>query len=237
MASADWAILANSLSSGVVDRGVTAGITPPNGGGSFVYGFNSLAPTPGAVGLYTGQVNFAPMAKGGSVRAALKRGLSGGPGNFSPLLFIGLQAADVTSSGYLLGLSDEDPHHIVLRKGALSGGIPSSPVTTVPGPTNGVLRRSTASFANNTWLQLRLDMVVNLNGDVVLKCFQSDVVAHVVTTPTWTAIPGMDDFVDDALGVNSASAPFTSGYAGFGMRSLDITRRAFFDQVEILRQL
>ncbi len=236
MASSDWGILANSLSVGVVDRGVTAGMAPPNGGGSFVYGFNSLAQTAGSVGLYTGQVNFAPMAKGGSIRGALKRGQSGGPGNFSPFLFLGLQAADVTASGYLLGLSDEDPHHIVLRKGAFSGGIPSSPVTTVPGPTDGVLRRSTASYANNTWLHLRLDMVVNLNGDVILKAFASDL-ANPVTAPVWSAIAGMTDFVDDALGVNSGSAAFTSGYAGFGMKSLDITRRAFFDHVEILRQL
>ncbi len=235
MASSDWGILANSLSTGVVDRGVTGGMTPPNGGGSFVYGFNSLAQTSGSVGLYTSQVNFAPLAKGGSVRGALKRGLSGGPGNFSPFLFLGLQAADVTASGYLLGLSDEDPHHIVLRKGAFSGGIPSSPITSPP--TNGVLRRSTASIANNVWQQLRLDMVVNLNGDVILKVFASDVVANAVTVPDWQPVAGMADFVDDALGVNSGSAAYTSGYAGFGFKSLDITRRAFFDQLEVLRQL
>jgi hypothetical protein len=233
VASADWGVLANALSIGVVDRGVTAGIAPPTGGGSFVYGFNSLANTAGSVGLYAAQVNFAPMAKGGSIRAAIKRGQSGGPTNFAPFLFLGLQAADVTAQGYLLGLSDEDPHHIVLRKGAFSGGVPAGAVT-VP-PTNGILRRSTASFANNTWLHLRLDMVVNLNGDVILKCFQS--VLGDVTTPSWVAIAGMTDFVDDALGVNSSSAPFTSGYAGFGFKTQDITRRGFFDHVEVLRQL
>lgn len=234
MASADWGILANSLSTGVVDRGVTSGMTPPNGGGSFVYGFNSLANTVGSVGLYSGQVNFAPMAKGGSVRGALKRGASGGPLDFAPFLFIGLQAADVTASGYLLGLSDEDPHAIVLRKGAFSAGIPNSPVTDPP--TNGVLRRSTATHANNTWLHLRLDMVVNTNGDVILKVFQSDL-ANPVTAPSWVAVPGMADFVDDALGVNSGSQPFTSGYGGFGFRSANITRRAFFDHLEVIRQL
>lgn len=236
MASSDWGILANSLSSGVVDRGVTSGMTPPNGGGSFVYGFNSLANTAGSVGLYTGQVNFAPMAKGGSIRGAFKRGQSGGPLDFSPFLFLGLQAADVSASGYLLGLSDEDPHHIVLRKGAFSAGIPNSPVTT-PVPTNGVLRKSTASYDNNTWLHLRLDMVVNLNGDVILKVFQSDLAANAVTAPSWVAVAGMDDFVDDSLGVNSGSAPYTSGYGGFGFRSANITRRGFFDHIEILRQL
>ena len=235
MASADWGILSNSLSSGVIDRGVTGGMAAPTGGSSFVYGFNSLSNTAGAVGLYTAQVNFAPMSKGGRITGAMKRGQSGGPTNFSPFLFIGAQAADVTANGYMLGLSDEDPSVIELRKGALVGGLPAGSVT-VP-PTNGILRRSTSSFANDTYVHLRLDMVVNVNGDVILKCFMSDLGAHAVTSPSWVAIPGIADFVDDSLGVNSGSAAYTSGYAGFGFRSFDITRRAFFDHLEIARQL
>lgn len=234
MASSDWGIMDNSLSTGVVDRGVTAGMTPPNGGGSFVYGFNSLSNTAGAVGLYTAQVDFAPMAKGGRICGALKRGRSGSPTNFSPFLLIGAQASDVTASAYMLGLSDEDPSVIELRKGAMVGGLPAGAVTDPP--TNGILRRSTTSFANNTYVHLRLDMVVNVNGDVILKVFQNDL-ANPVTAPVWTAVPGMADFVDDALGVNSGSEPFTSGYAGFGFRTLDITRRAFFDHIQIARQL
>lgn len=235
MASSDWGVLANSLSTGVVDRGVTAGMAPPNGGGSFVYGFNSLSNTAGAVGLYTAQVNFSPMAKGGRISGAMKRGQSGGPTNFSPFLFIGAQAADTTANAYMLGLSDEEPSVIELRKGALVGGLPAGAVT-VP-PTNGILRRSTSSFANNTYVHLRLDMVVNVNGDVILKVFQNDLAANSVAAPVWTAVPGIADFIDDALGVNSGSAAYTSGYAGFGFQTKDITRRAFFDQLEIARQL
>jgi len=133
----------------------------------------------------------------------------------------------------LLGLGDGDPHHIVLRKGMLSTGLPD----VVPG-TQGVLRRSSATFALGTWLHLRLDMVVNQNGDVLLQVFQNDLAAHPIgTAPLWAAVPGMDEFIDDALEVNSGSPAFTSGRAGFGFFTKDVTRRSFFDAVEIYRQL
>lgn len=240
MASADWTECTNVLSIGQIDRGVTNGVARPSGGGNFVYGFNSLVTTVGAAALFNNQTNFAPMAKGGSVRGAIKRGVSGGPTGFAPFLFIGLQSPDVNDNGYLLGLSDGDPHHIVLVKGLLSAGVPD----VAPGQS-GVLARSTATFANDTWLHLRLDMIVNLTGDVLLQAFQSDLNAHAVSAPVWTAIAGiaaapgqsLASFVDDSLGVNSGSAAYTSGRAGFGFASHDVTRRGFFDQIEVARQL
>ncbi len=233
MAETDWTYLNDGLDAAAVDRGVTTGVARPPGGGNFVFGLNSLATAQGAVGLFTNQVNFAPMAKGGSVRGAIQRGQSGGPLNFAPFLFIGQQGPSVNDHAYLLGLADGDPHHIVLRKGALSGGLPD----IAPG-TQGVLRRSTGTFLPATWLHLRLDMVVNLNGDVLLQVFQNDLVAHPLgTAPSWAAVPGMDQFIDDALGINSGSQPFTSGRAGFGFFTKDVTRRGFFDQVEVYRQL
>lgn len=233
MAETDWTFLNDGLDAATVDRGVTNGIARPPGGGNFVYGFNSLSTAQGAVGLFTNQANFAPMAKGGSVRAALQRGVSGGPLNFAPFLFVGQQGPSVNDLGYVLGLGDGDPHHIVLRKGALSGGLPDIP----PG-TQGVLRRSTSTFTPGTWLHLRLDMIVNQNGDVLLQVFQNDLVAHPIgTAPSWQAIPGMDQFIDDALAVNSGSQPFTSGRGGFCFFTKDVTRRGFLDQVEVYRQL
>jgi hypothetical protein len=233
LAETEWTFLNDGLDAATVDRGVTTGIARPPGGGSFVFGFNSLATAQGVVGLFTNQTNFAPMAKGGSIRGAIQRGVSGGPLNFAPCQFIGLQGPSVNDLGYLLGLGDGDPHHIVLRKGALSGGLPDIP----PG-TLGVLRRSTATFLPGSWLHLRLDMVVNLNGDVLLQVFQNDLVAHPLgSAPTWVAIPGMAEFIDDALGINSGSQPFTSGRAGFGFFTKDVTRRGFVDAIETLRQL
>lgn len=121
----------------------------------------------------------------------------------------------------------------MLRKGALSAGLPD----VAPG-TQGVLRRSTATSTPATWLHLRLDMVVNQNGDVLLQVFQNDLAAHPLgSAPSWQAVPGMSELVDDALGINSGSQPFTSGRAGFGFFTKDVTRRGFFDHVEVYRQL
>jgi len=237
MAELDWGFLSSGLDAASVRRGVSAGFTPPSGGGSFVFGMNSLVATPGAVGLHvaaTSNPNFAPLVDdsanptGGSVRGALKRSVSSAPTGFAPFLFIGLQDANVSYLGYLLGLSDNHPHEVVLRKGTPAGGLdPSAP---------DVLRTGSATYIADTWLHLRLDMIVNPNGDVVLKCMQNDLATNPVTAPVWTPIPGIADFVDDALGVNSGSAPLVGGYAGFGFQTAAAQRRALFDHLEVLRQ-
>ena len=235
MAEADWTELADGLNIATVDRGVTTGIPRPSGGGSFVHGFNSLVVAAGSVGLFTNQVNFVPMAKGASVRGAIKRLLSGGPTGFSPFFFSGHQGTSVNDSGYMLGLADSDPYHIVLKKGVLNTGVPD---LAPDAPSNGVLLRSTATFAQDTWHHLRLDMVVNLNGDVLLQVFENDLDANPLGgAPVWVAVPGMEEFVDDALQINSGSAPFTSGRGGFGFHTSDVTRRGAFDHVEVFRQL
>ena len=233
MAENNWSFLNDGLDIATVDRGVTTGIARPPGGGSFAYGFNSLSTAQGVVALVTNQLHFAPMAKGGSIRGAIQRGISGGPLGFAPFLFVGLQGPSVNDLGYLLGLGDGDPHHVVLRKGALSGGLPD-----VPAGTQGVLRRSTQTSSPATWLHLRLDMVVNENGDVLLQTFQNDLVAHPLgSAPAWQPVLGMEEFIDDALAINSGSPAFTSGRAGFGFFTKDVTRRGFFDDVAVLRQL
>lgn len=231
MAQADWGVLANSLDATSLKRGVTNGVARPNGGGNFVYAFNSTVSTAGATGLCAAQTNFAPMAKGGSVRGAIRRGASGGPLNFAPMLFIGLQSNDVNASGYLLGLDDDDPHRIVIRKGTILTGIPALSIGT-----QGILKQGSVTYPNDTWLHLRLDMIVNTNGDVILQAFQNDLGANPVSAPIWTAVPGCEQFIDDALGINSGSAPYTSGYAGFAFQTKDVSRRGYFDHLEVLRQ-
>ena len=128
MAQSDWSFCTSSLAASECARGVTAGITPPSGGGSFVYGFNTLEVVSGAVALMCTQTNFAPTPanKGGRISAVMKRGLSGGSSGFAPFLFIGLQGTSTSDAGYLLGLSDNDASKIVLRKGTLVGGIPAA---------------------------------------------------------------------------------------------------------------
>ena len=235
MAEADWTLLTNSVSAGSVDRGVTTGITPPSGGGSFVFGFNALTASPSPVGFFVNLANFSPMAKGGRITGAIRRAGGGNDLGFSTALFLGLQGADISDEGYFLGLSDGSPHHITLRKGLFNSIIPDD----APDPTvNGVLRRSTITVAPGTYLHLRLDMVVNLNNDVILQVFQNDLVAQPLgTTPVWTAIAGMDDFVDDALAINTGSQPFLNGRGGYGFYSENSNVRAFVDHLEVFRQL
>lgn len=234
MAQADWTEMTGVLGTSIVDRGVTAGIARPNGGGSFLYGFNSLDVTEGAVALFCNLTNFAPMAKGGSIRMAMKRGISGGPLNFSPYIFIGAASSAVSSVAYMLGLSDADPSRITLRKGTLIGGVPDGDITQPP--TNGILAHSSDTISKDTYVHLRLDVIVNTNGDVVLNCFRSDLVANAVTAPVWSPIPGLDQFIDDVLQVNTGSAPLLTGRAGWGFYSKDVSRRAYFDHAELLRQ-
>jgi len=231
MAEADWTYLNDGLDIATVDRGVTAGIARPPGGGSFLFAFNSLAAVQGAVGLFCNLVDFAPMAKGASIRGCVQRGPGGGPTGFSPFMFLSCQGNSVNDTAYLLGLSDDDPHRIVLRKGAVAVGIPDS-----EGPN--VLLASGESFSQGTWLHLRLDVIVNDNGDVVLKVLRNDLGAHPLgSPPDWQAVPGMVEFIDDHLGINSGSQPLTSGRGGFGMSVADVTRRGYFDHLELLRQV
>lgn len=231
MAEADWTYLNDGLDIAAVDRGVTAGIARPPGGGSFLFGFNSLAAVTGAVGLFANLTDFAPMAKGGSIRGVLQRGPGGGPTGFSPFLYLCCQGNSVNDSAYLLGLSDDDPHRIVLRKGAVAVGLPDADGA-------GVLLKSAASYSQGSWLHLRLDVIVNTNGDVVLKVFENDLADHALgTAPDWQPVSGMVEFIDDHLGINSGSQPLTSGRGGFGFSVKDVTRRSYFDHVELLRQV
>ncbi len=245
MAETDWTALTDELNVASLDRGVTTGVPRPNGGGSFVFGFNSLVVTQGGAGYFTNQANFAPTPanKGGSIRGAIKRGVSAGAINFAPFFFIVGQGTSMNDSAYMLGLQDDSPYRVALRKGQLVQGIPSAS----PG-TSGILRRTTATFSPDKWFHLRLDAIVNLNGDVILKVFENDLDVNPVTAPVWTPVAGIEDaalvgshgagtaFVDDALGINSGSAPFTSGRMGFGFFSKDISRRGFFDHIECSRQ-
>lgn len=231
MAEADWTYLNDGLDIATVDRGVTAGIARPPGGKSFLFAFNSLAAVQGAVGLFCNLVDFAPMAKGASIRGCVQRGSGGGPTGFSPFMFLSCQGNSVNDTAYLLGLSDDDPHRIILRKGAVAVGIPAS-----EGPN--VLLASGENFSQGTWLHLRLDVIVNNNGDVVLKVLRNDLGAHPLgSPPDWQPVPGMVEFIDDHLGINSGSQPLTSGRGGFGMAVADVTRRSYFDHLELLRQV
>lgn len=240
MASSDWTVLTDSQGLSDIDRGVTAGIARPPGGGDFIYGFNALTLVPGVAALCANQAGFAPMASGGTVRGAIQRGPSAGAENFAPFFFAGLQGTTVNDMAYMLGLGDADPHHIVLAKGFLSSGLSDAE----PGSESATLLRSTAAYTPGTWLHLRLDMIVQASGDVLLQVFQNDLAQHPVHGPVWALVPGMEGpyhpsfagYVDDALGVNTGSQPLVGGRAGFGIYKADTQRRAYFDHLQVGRQ-
>ncbi|MBU1483173.1 MAG: hypothetical protein KKH12_16035 [Gammaproteobacteria bacterium] len=232
MAEADWTVLNDGLSADSLKRGAIAASAvggAPNGGGDFVYGMNSLEVVDGAAGLFVNDVNFAPAAYGQSIRGVVKRGASGAVTGWSPFFFVCAQGASVNDNGYLLGLEDDDPHRIVLRKGTLADGVPSD-------DGGGVLRSSDLTYENDTWLHLRLDAVVNESGDVVLNAYINDLDVNDVDSPVWEAIDGITEFVDDALGIASGSLPYTSGRVGYGAHVEDVTRRSLFDHIEVRRQ-
>ena len=224
MAQSDFTLFPGSLATAVVARGVTNGFTPPNGGGSWVYGWHTLQSGDGAVGMHYNDVNFAPTVRGVSARVALRR-VSGE--DCSPMLFGCLQGADVGHVGYLLGLAhDESPARLVLLKGAPSSGLELSKAIV----------QSTGSYQVDQWLHLRLDVIVQPSGDVHLQVFENDLDAHAVTSPVWVAVPGMENFVDDALGINGGGAPYLGGYVGMAYYSGAVGRYAFVDHFEVFRQ-
>lgn len=230
MSQSEWSELNNSLAAVDVSRGVSQGFTPPNGGGSFVYGYHSLTNTAGAVGKYPNQANFTPAAKGGSIRAAIQR--NGGDSQCTMMLAACLADFDVQAEGYLLGFAeDEEPGHLILRKGAPSGGLPEAGAD--------VLRKSSGTYTRGEWAHIRLDVIVQPHGDVHLQVFENaDLATNDVTAPDWQSIDGMAEYIDDKLGINSGSVPFNSGgYFGIVYRTLNINRYGLVDHVEIARQL
>jgi len=246
VAEIDWTECDDGLATASLLGGVTAGETPPSGGGTFVYGFRSASAVTGARALVTNQADYYPIttpasAGGGSISGAIKRGLSSVTTGFSPMFFLGVQASgppppSVLDEGYIIGLEDNEPHRVVVRKGRITDGVPAA-------TSENSLMRSLATESIDTWWHIMLDMIVNLSGDVVLRVFRNDLSTNLVTNPTWEELEmegandGINGFIDDALGANSGSLPFTSGYAGFAGQVSEQARRVYFDQIVIARQL
>lgn len=226
MAQADWTQLTSSLLQATVDRGVTNGQTPPAGGGSWVYGWNSLQPDEGGHGLYySADVNFAPMVKGGSIRGAMRRVLQTGA---APMFFLALQSTAIGGAGYCIGLAhDENPARLVIVKGAPSAGLAIADAVA----------QSSGTYALDAWLHLRFDVIRQPSDDVLLKVYENDLTAHDVTAPVWVLVPGLEAIVDDALGINLGTQPYLGGYAGYAYYSNGVGRYAFIDHLEVFRQL
>jgi hypothetical protein len=120
MASSDFILLTDGIDANTLLRGVTAGVTPPPGGGTNVYAWNmAVEGITGAAGFKYTALDFDPMLNGGRISGALTRLPSAGTTGFAPLIYMSLQGSSVNDTGYLLGLQDGDPSNIVLRKGSV----------------------------------------------------------------------------------------------------------------------
>ncbi|RTL06464.1 hypothetical protein EKK58_05785 [Candidatus Dependentiae bacterium] len=227
MAQADWTELIGSAPGGTIRRAVSAAYPKPPGGGTFARGFNSQSNAASVVAYYHVGTGFTPTTKGGDISSAIQRGLSAGKTNFSPFIFICLTGTNVADNAYILGPADGDPSRMVLRKGDIASGLPN----VAPGQ-QGVLRQSSEAFPDQAYYHLRLEAVKNGNDDMVINCYRSNLLVTPVSDPAiWVPIPGMDTFIDDNAGIESGSLPLASGYLGYGFRSSDISRRAYFDHI------
>jgi len=233
MAQTDFTLATDSLDSSQVRRVASNGFTPPNGGGSSVFVMHSVVNTPGVAALYYNGIGFNPTDpdKGMRITMAMKKLPSGGNLGFAPMIFGLLDPNSVNDSAYILGIGDGEPGHLVLRKGHLVDGVPD-----VAAGAQGVLARSTEAIANNVWVHLYLEIVVNAGNDVVINVKKNDLLLHSVASPVWTAVSGMPTFVDDNAGINSGSLPLTSGRGGFGMYTSESTRRCAFDHFTLTAQ-
>lgn len=209
MASSDWITVPNSLLPATVARGVTAGVDRPPGGGTHLYAWKGLGSgTVGVDALRVDVANFNPIpgSNGGQITFTAQK-KAGDQTGFAVFAFFQLQADDVTvGDAYMLGISAGDPGSIILRKGTLVGGLPDLEITDP-----GILRKSVGGVGLDEWIHLRLDVISNPSGDVILKCFQNDLSVNDATAPIWVAIDGMADFNDDSLGINSGSPGLAAG--------------------------
>ena len=231
MGSTDWTNLTGNLATNVV-AGVTdsppSGV--PNGGGTFTYGIGrTAAGADGVVGMFHNGSGWTPTAKGGKVMGAMikegKGTLSGNNLVFSPYLFCNLQGANTTDLAYFLGLTEEEPARIALAKGTLNQGLDPS--------GSHILRLSSGNVANGVWAHLRLDVIEQPSGDVLLKVFQNDLTAAAVSSPVWAAIAGMADYTDDALGYNTGTVPLLTGRMGVAARmGTESGRYVYFDHFQ-----
>ena len=238
MAEVDWTFI--GADAATIRRGVTAAFTPPpaNATNKFVFGFHSQVDSAAQSAMYLNKTNFAPLkndagsATGGVIQAALQRAPSTYTTGFSIGMFMCLQGTDVGQYAYVLGLSDNYPHEVVLAKCTLKADLKVD--------ASYVLKKGSATYNPGTWVHLRLEVIVNPNGDVVLRALQNDLNSNKVDSPSWQSISGIDDFIDDSLGINAASTghpqPLAGGYAGVFFSSTKSGCRALVDHVVVMRQ-
>ncbi|MCK5643690.1 MAG: hypothetical protein KAJ19_23015, partial [Gammaproteobacteria bacterium] len=244
MGQQDWGDLEGSLEDADLKRGVTAEISGPNGTNGFVYGYNSMDSTvTGAHGKFVNLPGFVPTGSllsspdgGGSIRGAVRRVASPNNTGMTPMLFFCCQGGPPTVNDqvYMIGLSDSDPYKIVLAKGPIVGGIVEAQEDTK------ILVSSSREYniGDGLWHHIRMDAIVEPNGDVLLKCYESDMTINDLQNPDWGIIGGFsaEGYIDGVLQINTGSAPLWGGYVGFAFAvNQALNRRGAFDGLQATR--
>lgn len=239
MAEIDWNPSTGSAPTSSIAWTVGRVVTPPSGGGLNTLAVNALVANPGAMIWHINLPSFIPTDAGGIIQAVMRRftGGSGGNGWSSWIWFCG-QGTNIGDQAYLLGLTEGNPGRIVLRKGALSEGVPDAAPPVVDGDplTQGVLRRSTDTIALGTDVHLKLSVRRNANGEVVLRTRRNNLATNPASSPVWEAVPGMTDFIDDQASIATGSPSLLSGYCGIGTRMTGAYQRAMFDVIRARAQ-
>jgi len=245
VAQADWITITNMASSADVAHTPTMAPSLEPKDGDFTYAFMSHVADVKFSGLCCAAVNFSPLADvhshhaGGSIRGYMRKHTPvSGPALFAPMFFIasssGAPDLDDNPSAYKLGLSEQaaagSPYHITLAKGSLRD-------SGVKATTGDYLLRGTTSYTTARWFGLRLDVLFNPQGEIVLNVYEDT--ANNPVSPIWTRPAGFPDaYVDDGLGLLSGTLPLTGTlYVGFGQWSSQVGCCSAFDYLQISRQL
>jgi hypothetical protein len=208
MAEADWATMTNALAADDVRKGVSmapdfeAPDSPSPIGGEFVYYFNTLSADVGISAKYYDVSTYNPTAtvKGGTLSACIRRwDLAEGAYPFIALVTSNDidDAVAPICEGYILGFTNTgSTAQLMLRKGGLEADMKSE---------DGYLRLSDATYGAG-WFQFQLSAIINPQGDVVLSVKENDLTANQPDAPSWAAIDGMADYVDDSGGILDAGS-------------------------------
>lgn len=193
MAEVDWErIETGAADSELISQGYSAATIFGPLSGSNVYGFHSLAPVDGAAGIVVGLTNFYPIgnSKGGRVQCCLRKysQLEG----YSLFMFM-VTGKSMSAPGYLFGLSNGYPYKLILCRGAIGSGLLEE--------ADNNLRESDAYFSTNSWKNLSLSVKVTAQGDISLIPELDTNDPIVPGAPSYTAILGMDEYIDDSLGI------------------------------------
>lgn len=218
-----------ALESALVSQGRqnAAAFSPPSN--SYVYGFRSLELATGVAARYCAIANFAPVGnqKGVKVSACIRKFTQNT--DYSPCIFV-CATPSGSAEGYILGLSKDHPYRIILARTLLQNGLVEDAGSN--------LGESEAAYYGNVWHHLRMMVGINTQGDVDVIADLDDNDPIVPAAPNWVAIPGIDDYVDDQLGILQGTPGLTGDfYVGIGHYNGGGTGRvSLFDYVKIARQ-